>query len=85
MDESITRKSFMQGAAALAGVAGAGIFSGLANGAHADEGEGEQAWDEETDVLVCGFGGAGSACALEAADGGAKVLLIEKDVHENNA
>lgn len=80
MDESITRKSFMQGAAALAGVAGAGIFSGLANGAHADEGEGEQAWDEETDVLVCGFGGAGSACALEAADGGAKVLLIEKDV-----
>ena len=37
MDESITRKSFMQGAAALAGVAGAGIFGGLANGAHADE------------------------------------------------
>lgn len=46
-------------------------------------GEGESAetdlrWDVETDVLVCGFGGAGAACAIEAANGGAEVLLIEK-------
>lgn len=38
----------------------------------------ERAWDRETDVLVCGFGAAGAACAIEAATNGAEVLLVEK-------
>ena len=36
------------------------------------------AWDEEADVLVVGFGYAGAVAALEAADAGADTLLIEK-------
>ncbi len=36
------------------------------------------AFDEEFDVVVVGFGFAGAISAIEAADGGAKVLLIEK-------
>lgn len=32
----------------------------------------------ETDVLVCGYGGAGAAAALEAARNGAQVMILER-------
>jgi len=35
-------------------------------------------WDEETDVLVIGYGGAGATAAITAHDSGAKVFLVEK-------
>ncbi|TXS89818.1 FAD-dependent oxidoreductase [Parahaliea maris] len=35
-------------------------------------------FDYETDVLVCGYGGAGAAAALEAALAGAQVLVLER-------
>lgn len=37
-------------------------------------------WDEECDVLICGFGAAGASAAIEAADAdpAADILLIEK-------
>ena len=35
-------------------------------------------WDEQTDVVVVGFGGAGACAALEARDAGADVLLLER-------
>ena len=35
-------------------------------------------WDSEYDVIVCGYGAAGSNAAISAADAGAKVLLTEK-------
>jgi succinate dehydrogenase/fumarate reductase flavoprotein subunit len=38
-------------------------------------------WDEEADVIVVGYGFAGSAAAIAAHDAGAKVLLLEK-AHE---
>ena len=34
-------------------------------------------WDEETDVVIVGFGGAGACAAIEAADNGARVTVIE--------
>ena len=36
------------------------------------------AFDCETDVVVCGFGGAGGSAALEAARSGASVILFER-------
>jgi len=36
------------------------------------------AWDEETDVLVIGFGAAGASAAIEAAEGGAQVLVLDR-------
>ncbi|MFC7343380.1 FAD-binding protein [Saccharopolyspora griseoalba] len=35
-------------------------------------------WDDEADVLVVGFGGAGACAAIEAADHGAAVLALER-------
>ena len=37
-----------------------------------------KSWDLETDVLVVGYGAAGAVAAIEAADAGARVVLIEK-------
>lgn len=35
-------------------------------------------WDEETDVVVVGFGGAGACAAIEAIDNGADVTIVER-------
>ncbi len=35
-------------------------------------------WDEHTDVVVVGFGGAGACAALEAARSGASVLAVDR-------
>ena len=37
-----------------------------------------ETWDKEADVVVVGFGGAGGCAALEAADAGAEVIILEK-------
>lgn len=71
---SVTRRGFIAAAGATLATAG------LATSAFAAEGSAAQdvAWDQECEVLVCGYGAAGAACAIEAADNGAKVLIIEK-------
>lgn len=35
-------------------------------------------WDDEADVIVAGFGGAGACAALEAAENGADVLVLDR-------
>src|SRR5579859_1835522 len=35
-------------------------------------------WDESADVVVVGFGGAGAAAALQAREGGAAVLVLDR-------
>jgi aspartate oxidase len=35
-------------------------------------------WDDEADVVIVGFGGAGGNAAISAHDSGARVLIIEK-------
>jgi succinate dehydrogenase/fumarate reductase flavoprotein subunit len=37
-----------------------------------------ETWDEEADVVIVGYGGAGAVAAVTAHDAGAKVLLLEK-------
>ena len=34
------------------------------------------AWDAQADVVIVGFGGAGAACAITAADTGSSVLSL---------
>lgn len=40
-------------------------------------------WDAEYDVVVAGFGAAGEATAIAAADKGAKVLLLKSSRGQN--
>ena len=35
-------------------------------------------WDAEADVVIVGFGGAGGCAAIEAAEQGASVLILER-------
>ena len=37
-----------------------------------------QAWDDEADVVVVGFGGAGVSAAIEAAQNGARVVVLDR-------
>lgn len=75
MENGMSRKSFVVGAAALA--AGA-----MASTAWAEESQPIDAsaveWDAEYDVIVAGYGAAGANAAINAAEAGAKVLLTEK-------
>ncbi len=76
--KALSRRSFL-GSLAIGGAAIA--VSGLAGCAPKDQGSATDsgAWTREVDLLICGCGGAGMACAIEAKDNGVeKVLIVEK-------
>lgn len=80
----ISRRSFVGAAGASAAAIGGSLLAGTAPLASATEGtdgsfELSRDWDDEYDVVIVGFGGAGASAAIEAADAGAKVLLMDKD------
>lgn len=84
MDQPIaSRRTFLKvGALAGLGALGAGAL-GACTSAQPD-GKSESialediAWDGEFDVIVVGFGAAGAAAAISAAEAGAHVLVAEK-------
>lgn len=73
----VSRRGFLKGSGvALAGAALVGLAGcGSTGSATANEGS---SWDYETDVVVVGFGIAGTTAACEASDAGAEVILLEK-------
>lgn len=85
-----SRRSFVKGVAlASSGIAAFGALSACAPNATSDAGQDAGSatvgagsaegvsWTSEADVVVVGFGGAGSAAAIEAAEAGASVVLLE--------
>lgn len=75
MNETLDRRSFI-------GIAGASaaITAGVAciPQAHADEAKPWiPEWDEEADIVIAGFGMAGAMAAMNAADDGLSVILLE--------
>lgn len=81
-----SRRNFLKGAGvALAGAGIAGLAGCASNASQAEADLAQtgvpglpETWDYETDVLVVGFGIAGTGAASAAADAGARVMLIEK-------
>ncbi len=92
VDSSMSRRSFVAGAAALTAAGTVGMASTAKaeiDGALTEPFEASAEWaaypgdlsadsTEETDVLVIGCGFAGSVAAVSAAEQGAKVTVIEK-------
>ena len=74
MSRTMNRAQFLKFAgAAAAATAFAGSSSALADVAIADI-----VWNEEADVIVCGCGTAGAPAAIEAAEAGCSVYVLEK-------
>lgn len=72
--KGINRREFIKGATAGAGVAALSKLT--AKEAKAEPPPKE--WQKETDVVIVGAGGGGLCAAIEACDGGADVVLLEK-------
>ncbi|MEG2477159.1 FAD-dependent oxidoreductase [Gordonibacter sp.] len=81
-DTRFSRRNFLKGAGVAAVAAAGGMLAGCSGGgstpAQASSGEQAVNWSKEVDVVVCGYGAAGAACAIEAAAQGASVLIVEK-------
>lgn len=81
----LSRRGFLKtSAVAGAGLSIAALLAGCApksgeDGSKAASGTPAEdiAWDKSVDVLVVGYGGAGSAAAIEAKRAGAEVLMVE--------
>jgi len=74
-EREMGRRDFITAAA----LAGAAVASGsVLSGCAAEDGGDNATWDMEADVVVVGAGGTGVSAALEAADAGASVLVLEK-------
>lgn len=77
--EQISRREFLKLAAVLGGSAFLGsVLGGDGDKAYAQSVDTITRWDDQTDVIVVGYGGAGAAAAISAHDAGARVLLLEK-------
>jgi urocanate reductase len=79
--QGLTRRNFLTGAAlvSVGSAVGAALGgTGQAMAAEFVESPSNIVWDRETDVLIVGTGYAGLCAAIEAADAGAEVLVLEK-------
>ena len=84
----LTRRSFIKGTGAAAFIAAGSALVGCSSATGSSdssasanqptESDPSITWDKEADVVVCGYGAAGAACAIEAAANGASVLIVEK-------
>jgi 3-oxosteroid 1-dehydrogenase len=78
-EKGVTRRNLIKGIALGTGaLALTGFGAGTAEAARIPK-----KWDKEADVVILGFGGAGACAAIEAADAGAKVLILEKQPQNN--
>ena len=79
--ENLSRRHFIQGLGLVSAGAVATGLMGCSSGAPAGDkaAASDAAWDKETDILVVGSGYAGLCAAIEAAQAGAEVVLLEKN------
>ena len=73
----LDRRKFIAGAAVAA--AGSALAATRPASSFASEAAGtDTAWDYEADIVVVGLGGAGAAAAMDAANAGEQVIVLEK-------
>ena len=79
-NKMLSRKEFLKGASATAGIAAlASIGLGRKTAAEETVAYADSiAWNAEYDAVIVGFGGAGAIAAIELADAGLDVVVLEK-------
>jgi succinate dehydrogenase/fumarate reductase flavoprotein subunit/uncharacterized protein with FMN-binding domain len=81
-NNELSRRRFLKGALSAGALGAAGVMLGACSNGAADQPGSTDAsnisWDAEYDVVVVGYGAAGSNAAVAAFESGAKVLLTEK-------
>ncbi|MGI1659696.1 MAG: FAD-binding protein [Desulfitobacterium sp.] len=77
-EKKLSRRDFLRNTTILTGgaVLGTGLLAGCSTTAANTPAPAEK-WDYETDVIVCGTGPAGLACAAAVAEAGVKVIAID--------
>lgn len=77
----LSRRNFIQGIGLVSAGAVASGLIGCSNAPAEEKNqtEPEASWDKETDVLIVGSGYAGLCAAVEAAQAGAEVVVLEKN------
>ena len=84
MKKAISRRDFLKGASASAGIAALASLGFAGQTAASEESEGSVAfadtieWNAQYDAVVVGFGAAGGIAAIDMADAGLDVALLEK-------
>lgn len=73
MSEKISRRRLFKGVAATS----AAFTAGMAHAFSVDSAD-DVKWNAHADVVILGFGNAGANAAIEAADAGASVIILEK-------
>lgn len=76
MGKTISRRNFLVGGAAAAGLAAFGL-AGCSPKQEQQSATDTGTWDEEADILIVGAGGAGLTAAVVAAREGASVIVLE--------
>jgi fumarate reductase flavoprotein subunit len=81
-DDRLSRRDFLKGSMAVGAMAAVASLAGCDDSSSGGGGGGginaaNVRWTDTVDVVVVGGGGAGCSCALAAAEGGAKVILLE--------
>ncbi|MDR7420782.1 MAG: FAD-binding protein [Armatimonadota bacterium] len=71
-DSSVSRRAVIKRAIAAGGAAAGSTWLSSCSSSPT------VAWDQQADVLVVGYGGAGAAAAITAAESGASVMILEK-------
>ncbi len=79
----LTRRSFIATGTAAAGVTALGAGAALASEAADPTKPWIPTWDEECDIVVAGYGGAGVTAAITACEEGCSCIVLEKSPIED--
>ena len=85
--QGVSRRDFLKAGGIIGGSLAVAGLAGCASGSAepASDGGSDIAWDKEADVVVVGSGVAGMTAAVEALEGGASVVVIEREAQMGGA